>query len=54
MIDIQDMSFGYRKQMLFSHLHLSLAGGNIYGLLGKNGAGKTTLLKLICGLRLPQ
>ena len=54
MIDIQDMSFGYKKQMLFSNLRLSLAGGNIYGLLGKNGAGKTTLLKLICGLRLPQ
>jgi ABC-2 type transport system ATP-binding protein len=54
MIDIQDMSFGYGRQMLFSNLRLSLAGGNIYGLLGKNGAGKTTLLKLICGLRLPQ
>jgi ABC-2 type transport system ATP-binding protein len=54
MIDIQDMSFGYKKQVLFSHLRLSLDGGNIYGLLGKNGAGKTTLLKLICGLRLPQ
>jgi ABC-2 type transport system ATP-binding protein len=54
MIDIQDMTFGYKRQELFSHLSLSLAGGNIYGLLGKNGAGKTTLLKLICGLRLPQ
>jgi ABC-2 type transport system ATP-binding protein len=53
-IEIRNMSFGYKKQRLFSNLHLTLAAGNIYGLLGKNGAGKTTLLKLICGLRLPQ
>jgi ABC-2 type transport system ATP-binding protein len=54
MIDIKDLTFGYKRETLFSHLTLSLQGGNIYGLLGKNGAGKTTLLKLICGLRLPQ
>jgi ABC-2 type transport system ATP-binding protein len=54
MIDIKDLTFGYKREKLFSHLDLSLHGGNIYGLLGKNGAGKTTLLKLICGLRLPQ
>jgi ABC-2 type transport system ATP-binding protein len=53
-IEITDMSFGYKRQKLFSDLALSLEPGNIYGLLGKNGAGKTTLLKLICGLRFPQ
>jgi ABC-2 type transport system ATP-binding protein len=53
-IEIHDMSFGYRRQRLFSDLTLTLSPGNIYGLLGKNGAGKTTLLKVICGLRLPQ
>ena len=54
MIEIKNMSFGYKRQRLFSGLDLSLEPGNIYGLLGKNGAGKTTLLKLICGLRFPQ
>ena len=54
MIEIKNMSFGYKRQKLFKDLELSLQPGNIYGLLGKNGAGKTTLLKLICGLRLPQ
>jgi ABC-2 type transport system ATP-binding protein len=54
MVEIKNMSFGYRRTRLFSELNLSLAPGNIYGLLGKNGAGKTTLLKIICGLRLPQ
>jgi ABC-2 type transport system ATP-binding protein len=53
-IEIMDMSFGYKRKRLFNDLVLSLAPGNIYGLLGKNGAGKTTLLKLICGLRFPQ
>jgi ABC-2 type transport system ATP-binding protein len=54
LIEIKDMSFGYKKAKLFSNLELTLEPGNIYGLLGKNGAGKTTLLKIICGLRLPQ
>jgi ABC-2 type transport system ATP-binding protein len=54
MIEIKNMSFGYKRQKLFDNLQLSLEPGNIYGLLGKNGAGKTTLLKIISGLRLPQ
>ena len=54
MVKIRNLSFGYRRQRLFSGLNLTLKPGNIYGLLGKNGAGKTTLLKLICGLRFPQ
>ncbi|HYW82358.1 MAG TPA: ABC transporter ATP-binding protein [Spirochaetia bacterium] len=54
MIEIKDLSFGYTRKDLFSHLDLKLEPGNIYGLLGKNGAGKTTLLKLIAGLRYAQ
>ena len=54
MVEIRNMSFGYRKKRLFSGLDLTLQPGNIYGLLGKNGAGKTTLLKIISGLRLAQ
>jgi ABC-2 type transport system ATP-binding protein len=53
-IEIKNMTFGYKRERLFSNLNLSLQPGNIYGLLGKNGAGKTTLLKLICGLRFPR
>ena len=54
MINLQDLSFSYRKQKLFSNLNLRLEPGHIHGLLGKNGVGKTTLLKLISGLRYPQ
>ncbi len=54
MIDIKNLSFGYKKgRLLFDNLNLELPLGNIYGLLGKNGAGKTTLLKHITGLLTP-
>jgi ABC-2 type transport system ATP-binding protein len=50
MISIEDLSFGYGHQHLFSGLNTEFENGRIYGLLGKNGAGKTTLLNLVCGL----
>lgn len=55
MVDIRNLSFGYKKnRLLFNGLNLQFPTGNIYGLLGKNGAGKTTLLKHIAGLLTPQ
>lgn len=38
---------------VLNHLDISVAQGEIYGILGANGAGKTTLLKLIGGLLEP-
>jgi len=49
-INIDDLSFGYKRKTLFSGLNLALTAGRIYGLLGRNGSGKTTLLNLISGL----
>ena len=55
MISIDSLHFGYKKSRpLFKNLNLDLAGGKIYGLLGKNASGKTTLLKSILGLRYPK
>lgn len=54
MISIQDLSFSFRSNALFSGLDLVLESGGICGLLGKNGAGKTTLMKLIAGLLFPE
>ncbi len=54
MIEMENVRFGYRKQIIFDDLDLALAPGNIYGLLGLNGAGKSTLLKLLGGLLFPQ
>ena len=53
MININNLTFSYGKEPLFSNLDLSIKPGSISGLLGKNGAGKTTLLKLITGLLFP-
>jgi ABC-2 type transport system ATP-binding protein len=54
MIDVQNLSFGYKKRKpLYKNLNLSLPVGSIYGLLGKNGAGKSTLLKNFTGLLFP-
>ncbi len=54
MIEVKNLSFGYnRKNQLYKNLQLTLAPGNIYGLLGKNGAGKSTLLKNMIGLLFP-
>ncbi len=54
MIDIENLSFGYkRKKLLYKNLSLKLEAGSIYGLLGKNGAGKSTLLKNFMGLLFP-
>ena len=53
MIEINNLSFGYDKDVLFQQMDLGLEPGNIYGLLGINGAGKSTLLKLMTGLLFP-
>ena len=54
MIQMQQVDFGYGREPLFRGMDLTLAPGNIYGLLGINGAGKSTLLKLMIGLLFSQ
>lgn len=40
-------------ELLFQHLHLSVATGEKAALVGHNGSGKSTLLQLIAGKRMP-
>ena len=53
MIEIKNLDFRYKRQVVFKNISLDFELGNIYGLLGENGVGKTTLLKLISGLQKP-
>ncbi len=45
----QDLSGGHAHRTLFEHLDLTVAPGDVVGVLGANGAGKTTLLRLLAG-----
>ncbi len=44
------LSAGHGERTLFSDLDLTVAPGDVVGLVGANGAGKSTLLKLLAGL----
>ncbi len=46
-----EKSFGERKAV--AQVDLSIAAGEIYGLVGPDGAGKTTTIRLLCGLLRP-
>lgn len=49
MLKIEQLTFGYTKDLLiFENLNIELNAKNI-GLMGENGAGKTTMLNLIAG-----
>jgi ATPase subunit of ABC transporter with duplicated ATPase domains len=45
----KDLAGGHGHRTLFEALDLSVAPGDVVGVLGANGAGKTTLLRLLAG-----
>jgi ATPase subunit of ABC transporter with duplicated ATPase domains len=49
----KSLSGGYAHRALFESLDLSVAPGDVVGVLGANGAGKTTLLRLLAGAVTP-
>ncbi|MBT2566065.1 ABC-F family ATP-binding cassette domain-containing protein [Arthrobacter sp. ISL-85] len=50
----KDVSGGHGHRMLFSGLSLTVAPGDVVGVVGANGAGKSTLLRLLAGVDQPQ
>jgi len=54
MIQVENLTFMYRKKAVFTDFDLSVEKGKVLGLLGKNGAGKSTLLYLMTGLLKPK
>ncbi len=50
----RDLSAGHGARVLFSGLDLTVAPGDVIGLVGANGAGKSTLLGLLAGQGRPE
>ncbi|BDV31050.1 ABC-F family ATP-binding cassette domain-containing protein [Microbacterium terricola] len=50
----QSLAGGYGHRTLFEGLDLTVAPGDVVGVVGANGAGKSTLLKLLAGIDEPQ
>ncbi|PNI07094.1 heme ABC transporter ATP-binding protein [Arthrobacter sp. AFG7.2] len=50
----KDVSGGHDHRQLFSGLSLTVAPGDVVGVVGANGAGKSTLLRLLAGVDRPQ
>jgi len=53
-IEIGHVSFSYSDGLVIDGIDLSVASGEMVGLLGPNGSGKTTLVKLASGILKPQ
>ncbi|MEO3938033.1 ABC-F family ATP-binding cassette domain-containing protein [Dermatophilaceae bacterium Soc4.6] len=49
----KDLSGGHAHRTLFEGLDLTVAPGDVVGVVGANGAGKTTLLRLLAGAATP-
>lgn len=50
-IQILGLSKSYTGKKVIENLNLSVAAGEVYGLLGANGAGKSTTIECILGTR---
>ncbi len=49
----KDLSGGHGHRVLFEGLDLTVAPGDVVGVVGANGAGKSTLLRLLAGATAP-
>ncbi|KQR38929.1 ABC-F family ATP-binding cassette domain-containing protein [Microbacterium sp. Leaf159] len=49
----QNLAGGYGHRILFEGLDLTVAPGDVIGVVGANGAGKSTLLRILAGVLAP-
>lgn len=53
MIEINDVSFGYKGNKALDNINVNIEKGESVALIGTNGSGKSTFLKLINGIIFP-
>jgi ABC-2 type transport system ATP-binding protein len=53
LLQTEDLTKDYGRYRALDHLTLSVAPGEVFGLLGPNGSGKTTALRLLLGFLKP-
>jgi ABC-2 type transport system ATP-binding protein len=49
-IQVQGLSHAYDQKAALLDFSLSVAAGELHGLIGPDSAGKTTLMRILCGL----
>lgn len=52
-VEIKNLSFGYKGRMLHKGINMSFPKGKVIAIMGGSGSGKTTLLRLIGGQLTP-
>lgn len=52
-VEVQQISKRFDRQVALDGLSLSVPQGRIFGLLGPNGAGKTTLIRILTCISIP-
>ncbi|MBE0430975.1 MAG: ATP-binding cassette domain-containing protein [Dehalococcoidia bacterium] len=52
-IEVSGLTHGYGRNQVLTDLDLSIAGGEVFALIGPTGAGKTTLLRIMDLLEIP-
>lgn len=50
-LTVQDLSFAYKKNVIFHNLSFQAFAGDLIAVVGHNGIGKTTLSHILCGIK---
>ena len=54
LVDLQEVSFGYRRKAVLSDVSLTLRAGESVAVMGPSGSGKSTLASIVATLVRPQ